>query len=79
LRRGFWGLNGTGAGQGVQQVNLALEILHDIGPFKVLAGRSQLTLRPASFSLLAQDQSQERGEDAAAMVSPYCESWGGWE
>ena len=65
--------HGAGAAQSrvTQQVDLAVlldfgfaqpfEILHDVGPFEVVAGGDQPVLE-----LLAQDQSQERAEDVAA-------------
>src|SRR5215831_10282350 len=65
--------HGAGAARSrvAQQVDLAVlldfgfaqpfEILHDVGPFEVVAGRDQPVLE-----LLAEDQSQERAEDVAA-------------
>src|SRR5215813_2443784 len=67
-----------------QQVDLAVlldfgfaqpfEILHDVGPFEVVAGRDQPVLE-----LLAEDQSQERAEDVGREWSRrICERWDGW-
>ena len=61
------GATGSGIAQDVALAVLldlglaqACEILHDVGPFEVMAGRDQPVLE-----LLAQDQSQERAEEGA--------------
>src|SRR5215472_2777876 len=62
---------GTARSRVAQQVDLAVlcdfgfaqpfEILHDVGPLEVVAGRDQPVLK-----LLAEDQCQERAEDVTA-------------